>query len=79
MQNENAPWSHYQQDPEPERACRQCGCTENDACMHPSYQSNCCWVEHDLCSYCKYTPGEATRYSILHQAEAAVADGAFCD
>lgn len=33
--------------------CRICGCTENDPCFHPDY--NTCWWaddEHTLCSHC---------------------------
>ena len=31
----------------PERACRVCGCTEDNAC-----EGGCWWVEDDLCSAC---------------------------
>lgn len=38
-------------DAEPERVCRVCGCTEEDACVLPL--GGCCtWVEADLCSAC---------------------------
>lgn len=47
-----------------ERVCRVCGCSDNDACYHDDY-GNCYWVEKDLCSHCKYFPGEATRWSKL--------------
>jgi len=30
-----------------ERACRGCGCTENEACWPP-----CWWIDADLCSAC---------------------------
>jgi hypothetical protein len=56
------PWEQYNDlwDPVPERKCRQCGCTENDACVHPKY-GPCWWVEDDLCSHCKNWPGQSTR------------------
>lgn len=31
----------------PERACRECGCTDSRACA-----GRCWWVEPDLCSSC---------------------------
>lgn len=46
------------------RTCRQCGCSQEDACHHPEH-GNCWWVEDDLCSHCQRWPGEATRYSKL--------------
>jgi hypothetical protein len=46
------------------RRCRQCGCSEEDACIHPDH-GNCWWVEEDLCSHCKNWPGEAKRYSVI--------------
>lgn len=72
------PWDEYSDlwDPMPERVCRECGCSDNDACIHPVH-GNCYWVEDDLCSHCYHFPGEATRFSIL-LAEAA-AEGAFAD
>jgi hypothetical protein len=48
----------------PIRTCRQCGCREDDACIHPVH-GNCSWVEEDLCSHCKNYPGESKRYSVL--------------
>ncbi len=60
----SAPFAVYAQDPEPTVACRVCGCHEMDACFHPEH-GNCWWEEKDLCSHCKYWPGEATRYSLL--------------
>ncbi len=51
-------------DPEPGRVCRICGCHDRDACMHPEH-GNCYWVEKNLCSHCKYWPGESKRYSEL--------------
>lgn len=62
------------------RACRQCGCTESDACLKMGV-GPCWWVEADLCSHCKHWPGQSIRYSEnqeLLKAEAA-AGGAFCD
>jgi hypothetical protein len=32
------------------RACRTCGCTDNNACM--TDDGPCWWVEPDLCSAC---------------------------
>lgn len=40
--------------------CRQCGCSENDPCIHQQY-GPCWWIEEDLCSHCKNWPGESTR------------------
>jgi hypothetical protein len=33
-------------------ACRECGCTWNDAC-HDEQRGACKWVEPDLCSHCQ--------------------------
>jgi hypothetical protein len=33
------------------RACRQCGCTEANACYRPD-KGTCWWAEADLCSHC---------------------------
>lgn len=41
-----------------ERTCRDCGCTENNACIHPEH-GPCWWVEDDLCSHCQLHPGES--------------------
>lgn len=56
----------------PKPVCRQCGCSEMDACIHPK-RGNCSWAYvdenltgKDLCSHCKNHPGEATRYSKLN-------------
>ena len=38
----------------PARACRVCGCTEHDACIHPGGRP-CSWVAADLCSVCANT------------------------
>ena len=32
--------------------CRQCGCTEHNACWTPPWGEGCRWVEPDLCSAC---------------------------
>lgn len=72
----SAPWSSYQQQPEPQRTCRVCGCHDDDACIHPEH-GNCWWVTRDLCSHCQFWPDEATRYSVLEAEQAAA--GAFCD
>lgn len=34
------------------RTCRECGCTDTRACFPP-----CWWVDHDLCSTCKFGGG----------------------
>ncbi len=36
------------------RACRECGCTEFDACVvdRAGTRYACFWVEADLCSFC---------------------------
>jgi hypothetical protein len=34
-----------------ERFCRECGCTQFNACVHPEHGA-CWWVEPDLCSHC---------------------------
>jgi hypothetical protein len=44
------------------RSCKDCGCTDQDACVHPE-AGNCSWVTEELCSHCRDYPGEATRYS----------------
>lgn len=33
--------------------CKQCGCTDNNACVHPDFGS-CWWMNeiHNLCSHC---------------------------
>lgn len=33
--------------------CKECGCTQDDACHHPDYGS-CCWEDenYNLCSHC---------------------------
>lgn len=36
----------------PEVKCKQCGCTDNNACSHPEH-GNCWWVEPFLCSHCQ--------------------------
>jgi len=35
----------------PERRCRECGCTEDNACITP--MGPCYWVTKDLCSACE--------------------------
>ena len=32
--------------------CRECGCTDHDACWTPLRGDGCSWVEPDLCSAC---------------------------
>jgi len=43
--------------------CKVCGCWDRDACVHQVY-GPCHWAEPDLCSNCKYHPGEAKRITI---------------
>ena len=31
--------------------CRECGCSDDDACQHDELGS-CCWIEANLCSFC---------------------------
>lgn len=38
--------------PPPPRACRECGCTDDQACVDAISGDPCCWVEDDLCSVC---------------------------
>lgn len=71
-QHQDIPFEVYAQDPEPERACRVCGCTQNDACIHPNH-GPCWWEEADLCSHCAHWPGEGRIYSQL------ITGGAYCD
>ena len=35
-----------------EQKCRQCGCTDDRACVHADH-GPCWWVEDDLCSHCQ--------------------------
>jgi hypothetical protein len=42
-----------------ERACRECGCTEFNACRHPDH-GNCWWVKPDLCSHCENGWGDVS-------------------
>lgn len=39
------------------RACRVCGCTETNACLHPDGRP-CAWVGPNLCSVCANTVAE---------------------
>jgi hypothetical protein len=32
--------------------CRQCGCSDYDACFDPATGAGCYWVDEDLCSVC---------------------------
>jgi hypothetical protein len=40
------------------RRCRECGCTDDRACIHPSngQVERCAWAEPDLCTACM--PGQ---------------------
>jgi hypothetical protein len=42
------PTRHYT----PVPTCRECGCTDTNACVHPLLNAVCCWEEPDLCSAC---------------------------
>lgn len=42
------------------RACRNCGCTDDNACIVPG-KGPCWWVEADLCAACTPADGEAGR------------------
>lgn len=44
------------------RVCRQCGCTEEHACVD-AVLGPCWWVEEDLCSHC-LPVGEAQRRAV---------------
>lgn len=32
--------------------CRECGCTDERACVSPEGEETCFWAEPDLCSFC---------------------------
>ncbi len=34
------------------RACRVCGCTDNNACVNLNDDTPCHWTGEDLCSFC---------------------------
>jgi hypothetical protein len=34
------------------RRCRECGCTDRQACVHPGAELVCSWEGADLCSAC---------------------------
>ncbi|SRR6266704_2182697 len=42
--------------PQAERACRRCGCTESTPCTDARLMDACSWVELDLCSACLTKP-----------------------
>ena len=41
--------------------CRQCGCSEHDACSIPPWGEACSWTEPDLCSGCAADGGVRPR------------------
>lgn len=45
------------------RQCRQCGCSEYDACIKGS--ETCSWAENDLCSFCKDNVKGSRRNEII--------------
>ncbi len=53
--------------PRPAQRCRQCGCTDNDACLIDGV-GPCSWVEHDQCNACRDFPGEASRRGLTTRA-----------
>lgn len=57
-------------DPFNERACRQCGCTETNACVDKHFGA-CWWIERDLCSHCQIKVGQLS--SFLKGAVVAIA------
>jgi len=40
--------------------CKICGCTDNNACVHPDFGS-CWWMDdsHELCSHCVELPDDS--------------------
>lgn len=53
---------------EPVESCRECGCTEEEACLligDEQVESTCGWAEPNLCTAC--TPGASERWR--HPAE----------
>ncbi len=36
-----------------DRRCRECGCTEDNACQSLAH-GRCYWIEPDLCSFCAF-------------------------
>lgn len=45
----------------PERTCRFCGCTDDNACVDPFTGEPCSWAEYDLCTSCvgEYNTGHS--------------------
>lgn len=39
--------------------CKICGCTDDDACVHPDF-GECFWLDdnHEVCSHCIELPGD---------------------
>lgn len=60
------PWARIHCIRARERACRECGCTDERACS-----DGCCWVEVDLCSACE----ERLEFEAGEDARAAGAGG----
>lgn len=46
--------------------CSKCGCSDDDACVHPEH-GHCWWVAENLCSHCHKYPGEAIRHSKISE------------
>jgi hypothetical protein len=57
------------------RACRMCGCSENDACVDRQGRP-CSWVAFDLCSHCAGR-AERRRIALLLAVFAIAAAGLF--
>ncbi len=53
----------------PVRTCRECRCTEDDACVGD--QGPCTWVEDDLCSSCVVSDSSRLEQSLEQNAEDA--------
>lgn len=60
------------------RACRHCGCTENDACVLPD--QNCHWVSRDCCSnpICIELSGQKTHLMDARAGSLYATHGTYC-
>lgn len=66
-----------------ERTCRECGCTDNNACVFPSTThdeatpagrpTTCHWIEDDLCSACDPDAPEDVAHLWQHPSNRAAA------
>jgi hypothetical protein len=55
-----------------ERACRICGCTEEDACTTPR---PCSWVAENLCSACALQGGGMRRFVLQRETDVSGVSG----